>query len=116
MGRAGKVTGKYPSWLNVRNTVENEDKSVDLDTVEWQDINQEEVNFVQLNTKNDSAHDQTLIENAKQTELDKLRQFNTFDEIEDHGQNTISTRWVITVMLMIFYMQEKWNFKICCTD
>ena len=50
MGRAGKVTGKYPSCFNVRNTVDNEDKSVDLDTVEWQAINQEEVNLAQLNT------------------------------------------------------------------
>ncbi|XP_061167211.1 uncharacterized protein LOC133176055 [Saccostrea echinata] len=37
-----------------------------------------------------------FIENAKQTELDKLRHFNTYDEVEDHGQNTTSTRWVIT--------------------
>ena len=52
--------------------------------------------FSPVKHNDDTTHNETLIENAKQTEQDKMRQFNTFDEIEDHGQNTISTRWVIT--------------------
>ncbi|CAG2204921.1 unnamed protein product [Mytilus edulis] len=40
--------------------------------------------------------DQTDIDIAKQLELEKLKQFNTYEEVEDGGQKTISTRWVIT--------------------
>ena len=33
---------------------------------------------------------------AKREELQKWRDMNTFDEVEDHGQSVISTRWVCT--------------------
>ena len=33
---------------------------------------------------------------AKLAELHKLRHFNTYEEVNDCGQNTLSTRWVIT--------------------
>ena len=33
---------------------------------------------------------------AKKNELDKLAQFNTYEEVAEQGQRTLSTRWVIT--------------------
>ena len=35
-------------------------------------------------------------DDAKREELQKWRDMNTFDEVEDHGQSVISTRWVCT--------------------
>ena len=36
------------------------------------------------------------IELAKETELKKLCQFNTYEEVANNGQSTLTTRWVIT--------------------
>lgn len=54
----------------------------------------------------DSKNDSVLISNsikdspeihlAKMTELEKLKHFSTYEEVEDVGQYKISTRWVIT--------------------
>ena len=33
---------------------------------------------------------------AKYIELDKLRNFNTYQEVKDSGQHALSTRWVVT--------------------
>ena len=33
---------------------------------------------------------------AKENELDKLAQFETYEEVANYGQKTLSTRWVIT--------------------
>lgn len=44
LGRAGKATGRYPSWFNVRDITDNEDKSIDLDKVEWKAVDEEKVN------------------------------------------------------------------------
>ena len=91
LSRAGKVTGRNRHWYNIQDNISNEMKSVDLGCIEWKS----------LETENEDVHT-TVVENnpssraAKQTELQKLRQFETYDEVEDHGQSTISTRWVIT--------------------
>jgi transposase InsO family protein len=34
---------------------------------------------------------------AKEAELEKLKEFNTYEEVDDHGQSPISTRWVVTL-------------------
>uniref|UniRef100_A0A8W8NJM6 Uncharacterized protein n=1 Tax=Magallana gigas TaxID=29159 RepID=A0A8W8NJM6_MAGGI len=51
LGRAGKATGRYPSWFNVRNSIDNEDKSVDLDKVEWKAVDEEKVNIADINVR-----------------------------------------------------------------
>ena len=33
---------------------------------------------------------------AKEVELHKLKQFDTYEDVKDTGQKTVSTRWVIT--------------------
>ncbi|CAC5411076.1 unnamed protein product [Mytilus coruscus] len=43
--------------------------------------------------KNSFLNDEEI---AKQTELSKLHNFDTYEECDDIGQNALSTRWVIT--------------------
>lgn len=51
LGCVGKVIGRYFLWFNVRDSIDNEDKSVDLDKVEWKVVDEEKVNIVDINGK-----------------------------------------------------------------
>lgn len=92
LGRAGKVSGKNRNWYNIRESESNVEKSLNLDVAEWKKINDssEDVNITgdELDIKE--------VNKAKQSELEKLKTFNTYEEVVDNGQNTLSTRWVIT--------------------
>ena len=94
LSRAGKATGKYKSWYNVRNE-NNEERSVDLSRLEWVKIPETEINITQTVSVNKSSRSKS-IENAKDIELEKLIQFQTYEEVANKGQKTLSTRWVIT--------------------
>uniref|UniRef100_A0A8W8MW01 Uncharacterized protein n=1 Tax=Magallana gigas TaxID=29159 RepID=A0A8W8MW01_MAGGI len=48
LGRAGKATGRYPSWFKVRDSTDNADESVDLDKVEWKAVDEEKVNIADI--------------------------------------------------------------------
>ncbi|CAC5357016.1 unnamed protein product [Mytilus coruscus] len=74
LGRAGKATGGNKTWYNVKDHVSEE----------------------QNNFHTNDEVDQTDSDIAKQLELEKLNQFNTYEEVEDGGQKTISSRWLIT--------------------
>lgn len=76
----------------MRDDVSNEMKSVDFGRVEWKTSDRE--NLEKVHTAADDNNPSSDM--AKQAELHKLHQFETYDEIEDNGQKTISTRWVIT--------------------
>jgi hypothetical protein len=92
-GKAGKMTGKNKTWYNVQDHLSNEQKSVDLGRLEWnaiENLHRDE----EVHTTNDV--DDTSCEIAKQLELQKLCHFDTYEEVEDCGQKTISTRWIIT--------------------
>ncbi|CAC5360728.1 unnamed protein product [Mytilus coruscus] len=93
LGRAGKATGGNKTWYNVKDHVSEEQKSVDLGSLEW-NILEDQINDTEVHTTDEV--DQTDSDIAKQLELEKLKQFNTYEEVEDGGQKTISTRWVIT--------------------
>ncbi|CAC5372113.1 unnamed protein product [Mytilus coruscus] len=54
----------------------------------------DQINDIEVHTTDEV--DQTGNDIAKQLELKKLKQFDTYEEVEDGGQKTISTRWVIT--------------------
>ena len=50
--RAGKATGKYRTWYNVRD--ENpEERSVDLGQIEWEKVPESEIN---ITSSTDSIH------------------------------------------------------------
>ena len=94
LSRAGKASGKYKSWYNVRNE-NNEERSVDLNRLEWEKIPETEINISQIVTDNKNSAN-ISVENAKDNELEKIAQFQTYEEVANKGQKTLSTRWVIT--------------------
>ena len=94
LGRAGKAIGKNKHRYNIQEEISKEKKRVNLDQVhvQWELITDEaNINLVQK--QNSVSNDATA---AKLAELQKLRHFNTYKEVNDCGQNTLSTRWVIT--------------------
>ena len=93
MSRAGKATGKYETWYNIKNE-NNEERSLDLGSLEWEMIPETETNMAAV-SDNMGSKDKDIIM-AKENELDKLAQFGTYEEVVNSGQKTLSTRWVIT--------------------
>jgi len=92
LGRAGKGTGKNKHWYNIQENASGEKKSINLEQVQWQIIN-EDVN-VNAILKRTTGNEDTGA--AKCVELQKLYHFETYEEVNDNGQQTLSTRWVIT--------------------
>ena len=92
IGRAGKVTGKYKDWYNVQDDGSNEHRSIDVSQYIWKkvtnidDNNKNNVHVVTCKVKDNE------IELAKETELKKLYQFNTYEEVTNNGQSTLTTR------------------------
>ncbi|CAC5380869.1 unnamed protein product [Mytilus coruscus] len=92
--KAGKTTGKNKHWYNVQDDIDEDKKSVDLDKV-WEKVTGDsDENEIGVNMTNSSFLNDEEI--AKQTELSKLHNFDTYEECDDIGQNALSTRWVIT--------------------
>ena len=93
VSRAGKATGKYKTWYNIKNE-NNEERSIDLGSLEWEMIPETEINMAAV-SDNMGSKDKDIIM-AKENELDKLAQFGTYEEVVNSGQKTLSTRWIIT--------------------
>jgi transposase InsO family protein len=87
------------SWANMtRNSLQmwngySSIKSINLDQVDWELLN-DNVNLVLENCKINNN-----VSEAKLAELQKLKEFGTYVELKDCGQNTLSTRWVITTKM-----------------
>ena len=89
ISRAGKRTGKYGNYLNVLDENTKQMECLDWEKVnEWKSIPAEEVLIADTNM------DEMLV--AKSDEIEKWKEYQVFEEVEDCGQNTISTRWVCT--------------------
>ena len=84
LGRAGKATGKYKTWYNVRDE-NNQERSIDLRNLEWEKVPETEINFT---TVSDDTRANDIIK-AKENELDKLAQFETYEEVFNCGQKTL---------------------------
>ena len=54
-----------------------------------------------------SGYDDEAIGEAKKTELESLKRFNTFIEVRDAGQSTVSSKWVITPKTVAGKLQYK---------
>ena len=69
-------------------------KIIDISKVEWRHNNDgtEHVNIVLI--PHSSQNDPDCLK-AKHEELTKLKQYNTYNEVSDHGQFRISTTWVL---------------------
>ena len=90
MSRAAKATGKYTTWYNIKNE-NNEERSIDLGSLEWEMIPETEINMAAVSDNMESKAKDIIM--AKENELDKL---GTYKEVVNSGQKTLSTRWVIT--------------------
>ena len=93
MSRAGKATGKSKTWYNIKNE-NNEERSIDLGSLEWEMIPATEINMAAV-SDNMGSKDKDIIMD-KENYLDKLAQFGTYEEVVNSGQKTLSTRLVIT--------------------
>lgn len=67
-------------------------KSVNFDQIQWELIT-DESNINLALQQNSISNDATA---AKLAELQKLQHFSAYEEVTDCGQNTLSTKWVIT--------------------
>ena len=65
ISRAGKASGKYKNWYNVRNE-NNDERSIDLERHEWQKIPETEINITE--TSSNKSLDSSEINIAKENE------------------------------------------------
>ena len=94
ISRAGKSKGPSCRWYNIRDENTNNELSIKLDADSaWYPLDAvEHVNIVVIpkhQQKNEMCHE------AKRTELTKLKKFDTYEEVVNNEQNTISTTWVL---------------------
>ena len=87
MSRGGKAGGVNNSYFNVKNVNTNALSGIRFDTVDWVKLNTESVYHIE------NAHDVIV---AQKRELDNWKEHNVYEEVEDTGQDVITTRWVFT--------------------
>ena len=107
ISRAGKATGKYKHWWNVR----NEDDTIECidwknNVKEWHVENHEEDNNPSESTQENEETvyfsvsqmevDPVLIDEAKERELNNWKKNNVYEVLPFTGQKYVSTRWVFT--------------------
>ena len=112
-GRGGKATGKNKNYFNICNMdngeklgihldkaefhVVNDDLSVQNDCIDNGNSNNKEVHAVYVPVE---RHSEFEVLDAKQKELENWSNFNVYSEVDDVGQRTISTRWVVSEKVM----------------
>ena len=88
-----KRSGKWGDWLNVYLDGASEPSSLNWrNVVAWKRLPSPET--VVLLSSAGKLSQKVL--DAKQKEIDNLKENNVFDVVADHGQRRISTKWVIT--------------------
>ena len=86
-----KVNGKYYNYFNVCGE-DGLERNIDLERIKFRKVTEEEVNIVTIPREKQNDDE---CKNAKATELRKLLDFDSFDEVDDVGQYRISTTWVL---------------------
>ena len=87
VNRAGKASGIYRNWLNVKNMKNGRMQSVEFDKIsQWTPVH-EEVMY--------SAENSQEVLQAQKDELDKWKEYQVYEEVEDAGQDAITTKWVV---------------------
>ena len=96
LSRAGKATGKFSNWYNVSIPETLENTCIDFGTTEHEVIQDfcEEINVV--NVPKDKRNSPECLQ-AKNKELDKLKEFNVYEVVDDLGEEIISTTWVLSM-------------------
>ena len=101
IGRGGKSTEQNMFHFNVC-IKDNQKQGIYLERVEFEVIedfesDNETVLFAQVPV---NQHKKSGVNLAKERELQNLKNFSIYSEVEDEGQQTLSTRWVITEKLI----------------
>ena len=86
-----KVSGKYYNYFNVLGE-DGLERNVDLERLEFRKMTEEEVNMVQIPREEQNSEE---CKKAKVVELEKLKSFDSFEEVDDKGQYRISCRWIL---------------------
>lgn len=87
LSRGGRATGKYKYWMNVKSLEDDTEMCLDWKNKiqEWQDI---EENIL---AASDKLYD---YEEAQERELQNWKLLDVYQEVEDHGQEFVSVKWV----------------------
>lgn len=93
LGKGGKATGKNKYWYNVLSD-KNQKMGVDLTQVDFELLSdKDETNFTTVPTEENWKSE---VKDAKEKELENWIKFDVYKEVEDKGQQTLSTKWVVT--------------------
>ena len=97
ISRAGKSSANNWHYLNIQEEEQSRGKCCSFRDVSWRPTdNHEDVACIDeiFFTSSDDNGNQFKV--AKQEEIQKWKDFDTFTEVPNQGQHTISTRWVCT--------------------
>ena len=90
ISRGGKAKGANWHYLNIKEGTD--EKCISFKDITWKGTEStEEVLVV-----DSDPTDKEKFENAKLQELEKWKEMNVYKEVSNHGQSTLSTRWVLT--------------------
>ena len=89
VSRAGKATGKHKNSFNVKNDSDGTVNWINMDTVADLKIIPESEERVVMFSSNEACL-------AKDKEMDNWLDNDVFEEVDDIGQERISSRWVVT--------------------
>ena len=101
VSKAGKSTGKYSTWYNIK--LDNgKEFSTDIKHRDVRKLTTEEAMatwvthevFAVMVPRADRNND--ACQEAKDQELSKLKEFDTYQVVEDQNQDRITTTWVLT--------------------
>ena len=106
--RAGKVGGKYEMCWNTKDTNSGTECYIDLEDVDWKLTESISESISDITSNNSPSNEECLVaetvkticddqvNNAKLEELKNWKTNDVYREVNNHGQETISVRWVIT--------------------
>ena len=86
-----KITGRYYNYFNVQ-CEDGNTRNINGERVSIRKLEEEECNMVLIPAE---RHKDDDCMKAKQVELQKLKEFETYDVVPDEGQYRISCRWVL---------------------
>ena len=89
MSRVGKAHGRNRYWFNIKDNETGALKSMNLKEIKWENVKEEILLTTEVNLE------AAEVSEAKLAELNNWKAHNVYEEVEDNGQQCISTRWVI---------------------
>ena len=91
--RAGKVSGKYSDWYNIKNVNDDTISSIDWKSLDkWKQYSQEDALINSL-VNNFSDFD---IANTKLDELNKWKTHKVYDAVDNCNEKCLDLRWVFS--------------------